>query len=134
MTTAFWVTATTAWFVLMTWLSHQSGPQTSRNSRKLAEELHIFLPSSDTESLNGVLRKAAHVVTFAVLSALLEITLTAGKWTAFRPGIFAILLAWCWGDEATKRLVPGRHFSWLDVGLNALGALLGGTGALLALS
>ena len=30
-------------------------------------------------------------------------------------------IVWVWADEATKPLVQGRHFSWLDVGGNVLG-------------
>lgn len=133
MTTAFWAAATTAWFVLMTWLSHQSGPQTSRNSRRLAEELHTLLPSADAGSLDAVLRKAAHVAVFAVLTVLLGTTLAAGRKNDLRPLAAGALLVWCWGDEATKRMVPGRHFSWLDVCLNMAGVLLGGAGVLLTL-
>lgn len=115
----------------MTCLSHQTGQQTSRVSRTLAEELHPLLPAADTERLNTLLRKAAHVVVFGVLTVLLAATLYAGQMQHWHPVAGAVLVLWCWGDEATKRGVPGRHFSWLDVGLNGLGVLLGSAAVLL---
>jgi len=127
----FWAAATGAWFVFMTCLSHQTGQQTSRVSRTLAEELHPLLPAADTERLNALLRKTAHVVVFGVLTVLLAATLHAGKAQHWRPAAGAVLVLWCWGDEATKRGVPGRHLSWLDVGLNGLGMVLGGAVVLL---
>lgn len=120
-----WIWAAAGWLVFMTWLSHQSGPRTARESRDLARELQPLLPGRDLETVDCLLRKTAHLVVFGVLAAL-----TAGAWKALgqpvpRPGLYAALLLWCWGDEATKPLVPGRHFSWLDVGLNAAGVALG---------
>lgn len=120
------MTATTAWFVFMTWLSHQSGEKTSRASRMLAEDLGKLLPSEDPERLNALLRKTAHVVVFAVLAVLSLLTWQAAGKRPAGYGIWAALLLWCLGDEATKRMVPGRHFSWLDTGLNVLGVLVGG--------
>lgn len=132
MTTVLWTAAAIVWFGMMTWLSHQPGPRTSRTSRELAEELHSLLPSVKTEALNACLRKTAHPVLFAGLAVLTGLALqSAGSRAGLLPAGIAQLL-WCWGDEATKRMVPGRHFSWLDVGLNAVGTLLG-SGAVLLL-
>lgn len=132
MTTVLWGAAVAVWFGMMTWLSHQPGPGTSRTSRELAEELHSLLPGIKTESLNRLLRKTAHPVLFAGLAVLVGLALQSASCGAgLLPAGIAQLL-WCWGDEATKRMVPGRHFSWLDVGLNALGTLLG-SGAVLLL-
>lgn len=132
MTTVLWVTVAAVWFGGMTWLSHQAGPETSRTSRELAEELHSLLPGVETDALNVLLRKAAHPVLFAGLAMLIGLALrSAGCRTGLLPAGIAQLL-WCWGDEATKRMVPGRHFAWLDVGLNAVGTLLG-SGAVLLL-
>lgn len=36
----------------------------------------------------------------------------------------------CWLDEASKPMIIGRHFSWVDVGKNAAGA---GAGMLLTI-
>lgn len=132
MTTVLWGAAAAVWFGMMTWLSHQPGPGTSRTSRELAEELHSLLPGIKTESLNRLLRRTAHPVLFAGLAVLVGLALQSASCGAgLLPAGIAQLL-WCWGDEATKRMVPGRHFSWLDVGLNAAGTLLG-SGAVLLL-
>lgn len=126
MTFWFWAAATAVWFVLMTVLSHQDGPHTGEVSRTLAQELRPLLPAVDQEALNRTLRRAAHPLLFGGLTVLLGITLHTGEAQYSRVVAFGILLLWCWGDEATKRGIPGRHFSWLDVGLNALGTLCGG--------
>lgn len=126
MTFWFWAAVTAGWFLLMTFLSHQDGPHTGEVSRTLAQELHPLLPAVDTAALNRLLRRAAHPLLFGVLTVLLGITLHAGGAQPSRALAFGVLLFWCWADEATKRGVPGRHFSWQDVGLNALGTLCGG--------
>ena len=114
---------TILWFLFMTYLSHQDGEHTGRTSRELAEKLSAldFL-DSDINILNGRLRRLAHVVVYAVLTVLLAITLKLG---GYSPWLTAGTIVWAWADEATKLLVQGRHFSWLDVGRNVLGIALG---------
>lgn len=114
---------TILWFLFMTYLSHQDGEHTGRASRELAEKLSAldFL-DSDINILNGRLRRLAHVVVYAVLTILLAITLKLG---GYSPCLTAATIVWAWADEATKPLVQGRHFSWLDVGLNVLGIVIG---------
>lgn len=120
-----WIIATVAWLVFMTCLSHQKGTQTARASRTLARGVQPLLPGKDLELVDLLLRKAAHLVLFAVLAVLASGALTEAGGTLPSPGLYGALLLWCWLDEATKPLVPGRHFSWLDVGLNGVGILLG---------
>lgn len=120
-----WMVALVGWFLLMTWLSHQSGPKTAEESRALARELQPLLPGRDLETINFLLRKAAHVVVFAVLAILASGTAAAIGAPVPPAWVYGLLAVWCWGDEATKPLVPGRHFSWLDVGLNGAGVALG---------
>lgn len=104
----------------MTYLSHQDGEHTGRTSRKLAEKL-LFL-DSDINILNGRLRRFAYVVVYAVLTVLLAITLKLGGHSVW---LTAGTIIWAWADEATKPLVQGRHFSWLDVGRNMLSIAIG---------
>ena len=114
------LTLTLLWFAFMTFLSHQDGEHTSRTSLELAERLSFL--EKDTERLNCALRRLAHVGVYAVLAVLFVCTLRLGRlprWPA------AALIFWAWADEATKRWIQGRHFSWLDVALNLLGTLLG---------
>ena len=104
----------------MTYLSHQDGERTGRTSRELAEKLSFL--DSDINFLNGRLRRLAHVVVYAVLTVLLAITLKLGGYSLW---LTAGTIVWGWADEASKPLVQGRHFSWLDVGRNVLGIALG---------
>ena len=120
-----WTVALVGWFLFMTWLSHQSGPKTAEESRALARELQPLLPGRDPEAINCLLRKAAHVLVFAVLATLASGAAVAPGTSAPPAWVYGLLVVWCWSDEATKLLVPGRHFSWLDVGLNGAGVVLG---------
>ena len=104
----------------MTYLSHQDGEHTGRTSRELAEKLSFM--DSDINILKGRLRRLAHVVVYAVLAVLLGITL---ELSGHSPWLTAGAIVWAWADEATKPLVQGRHFSWLDVGRNVLGIVIG---------
>lgn len=131
MMTVLWAAAAAGWFGMMTWLSHQAGPGTSRTSRELAEELHNLLPGVETDALNIFLRKAAHTALFAGLAVFIGLALRSADCRAGMLPVWVAQLLWCWGDEATKRMVPGRHFAWLDVGLNAVGTLLGNGAVLL---
>lgn len=112
---------TVLWFAFMTYLSHQDGEHTRRTSRELAEKL-LFL-EMDVGLLNSKLRKAAHVVVFAVFTILLGTTLRLGGYS--RWGVIGVVL-WSYIDEVTKPLIQGRHFSWVDVGLNLIGVVIGG--------
>ena len=111
---------TILWFLFMTYLSHQDGEHTGRTSRELAEKLSFL--DSDINILNGRLRRLAHVVVYAVLAVLLGTTLELGGHSSW---LTAGAIVWAWADEATKPLVQGRHFSWLDVGRNVLGIAIG---------
>ena len=104
----------------MTYLSHQDGEHTGKTSRELAEKLSFL--DSDINILNGRLRRLAHVVVYAVLAVLLGTTL---ELSGHSPWLTAGAIVWAWADEATKPLVQGRHFSWLDVGRNVLGIVIG---------
>lgn len=118
---------TIAWFVFMTWLSHQDGEHTGETSWKLAETIsHMsvlpFLDDFNVDVLNGHLRKMAHVIVFLVFTMLLGLTLLSGEWPLWYLG-FSVF--WAWADEATKPMIAGRHFSWYDVWLNLIGMLIG---------
>lgn len=111
---------TVLWFIFMTCLSHQDGEHTAKTSRNLAEKLSFL--DIDVRILNGKLRRAAHVAVFAVFTILFGITL----WIGGYPHWAAIgVMLWGYIDEATKPLIQGRHFSWVDVGLNLIGVVIG---------
>ena len=66
---------TILWFCFMTWLSHQNGSETAETSRHLAEGLKAIFHSQDLNRLNGKLRRAAHIIVFAVLTLLTLLTM-----------------------------------------------------------
>lgn len=95
-------------FIVECVLSHTPGDRSGRQSETLAK-----LSGVD----EGLLRRSAHVFLFLVLGVLAR----AGfGWI----GIGAAAV-WSFVDELTKPLVPGRHFSWIDVGLNLAGVVAG---------
>jgi VanZ family protein len=121
---------TILWFLFMTWLSHQDGAHTLKTSSSLANGLakRLGFLQVNLDVLNLQLRKLAHVAVFFVLTVLFCLTLYVGRKPAW-PLLF--LIVWCYADERSKRWIAGRHFSWVDVGLNLLGVAAGGSVALL---
>ena len=95
-------------FIVECVLSHQGGEKSGEESAWLARTTGIK---------EGLLRRAAHVFLFAVLGLL------AGLGFGWYGIGFAAL--WSFVDEATKPLIPGRHCSALDIGLNLIGVAAG---------
>lgn len=117
---------TILWFLFMTWLSHQDGEHTSRTSLELANHMKHWFPVRDIGKLNQQLRRAAHVILFAVFTILLTGTLhSAHVSTAAMAAGLILAVFWGWADEATKPMIQGRHFSWFDVRLNWMGTGIG---------
>lgn len=127
---------TAVWFLLALFLSHQGGAETYETSIGIAEFLYRFLEdiglgdAFTLEMLNLLLRRAAHIILFFVLTLLVCLTLLVlqqERSARVNPLIgFFFCLFCCWADEATKILIDGRHFAWFDVGLNAAGCAAGG--------
>ena len=120
----FWlaVVLTIIWFIFMTFLSHQDGEGTARASGRLMR-LFWFLEPQQIEMVSGWTRKGAHIFCFMVLTMLLLGALYLAKLRGWL-GVVA-LCVWCFFDEWTKRSIPGRHYSTIDVMLNLIGVLLG---------
>ena len=100
--------AAVAWLLIECWLSHTPGPTSGAKSRWLAKTTGVD---------EGVLRCAAHVFLFAGLGLFAA---EGWGWTGV-----AVAVLWSFVDEATKVWIPGRHFSWIDVGLNLIGCMVG---------
>ena len=66
-----------------------------------------------------VLRKAAHVTEYAILAALLRRATGSYAWA------FGLAAAYAASDEFHQTFVRGRHGSPIDVGIDAIGILLG---------
>ena len=75
--------------------------------------------SSGLETWDLVLRKAAHIVEYGVLGALLVRALGRGL-PALAAGV-----AYACTDEIHQHFVPGRHGAPVDVLFDAAGVLLG---------
>lgn len=126
---------TVLWLVLALFFSHQGGEATARTSGVLTDLccrlLNRFAPESTltAQSVDALLRKSAHIAIFIILTALLCLSLFLLKrqrgWKIPPLAGFLFCLFFGWADEATKIWIEGRHFSWTDVGLNALGCCAG---------
>lgn len=86
------------------------------------EELHRI-----AASIEGTVRKAAHMTEYAILSVLIYIWL--GKWqlVAVKRGFMAVFLSalYAASDEIHQLFVPGRAGMLRDVMIDSAGAFLG---------
>ncbi|MGI6498351.1 MAG: VanZ family protein [Oscillospiraceae bacterium] len=131
---AFWALSF-AWFVFCVFLSSQNGKETGSLSRGIAQAVIRFLGLSQSflHPLNSYLRTGAHVAVFFVLTLLSGCASgasfpgrrSAPLWPFFPCVLFAVF------DEVRKAGIPGRHCSFAEAGLNALGCVLGCTAAYL---
>ena len=66
-----------------------------------------------------VLRKGAHMTEYGILASLLLRATASYGWA------FALAVAYACTDELHQHFVRGRHASPVDVGIDAVGALVG---------
>jgi VanZ family protein len=66
-----------------------------------------------------LLRKCAHMTEYAILAVLLVLA------TGSRAAAFALAVAYACSDEWHQTFVRGRHGSPVDVGIDAVGVLIG---------
>ena len=115
------------WLAVIFFLSGQTGKETASLSLSLTRWLLRLFPGAPEAALHLWLRKAAHIAVYLVEGALLFPALRGAlKGTAkgfFSTVALCALIAIV--DEAHKALIPGRHCSWDEAGLNVLGAFLG---------
>ena len=98
--------AAVAVYIIEVMLSHTPGTVSGNQSKWL---------SSMTGVKEGLLRRIAHVALFLLLALF----------SGLGFGRYGFVFIWAFLDELTKIPIPGRHFSWFDVGLNILGAAAG---------
>jgi VanZ family protein len=86
----------------------------------------VIFAFSSVPSLNSglggwdlVLRKLAHMTEYAILAVLLARALGSYAWA------FGLAVAYAATDEVHQLFVRGRHGSPIDVGIDAVGALIG---------
>jgi VanZ family protein len=79
------------------------------------------IPSLSTHlgTWDTILRKGAHLTEYAILAVLLVLA------TGSRAAAFALTVAYAGTDEWHQTFVRGRHGSPVDVGIDAVGALIG---------
>ena len=75
--------------------------------------------SSGLGTWDYVLRKLAHMSEYAILALLLR------RATASDPAALALAVTYAATDEVHQLFVRGRHGSPVDVGIDAVGALIG---------
>lgn len=80
---------------------------------------------AEADSLDFAVRKAGHMFVFGVLAMLLWRALTSAE--IGRPVLWSWLLtaAYAGSDELHQSFTAGRHPSPVDVGIDAVGALIG---------
>jgi VanZ family protein len=120
-----------AWMVVILALSTDSG-SSENTGRFLFPALRFVLPTASPllmETIHGFIRKLAHVTEYAALAGLWYRALAG--WPSPLPAGIALGLsvAWAGVDEAFQRLTPSRTPSLVDVGIDAMGALLASLGA-----
>ena len=107
------------WFILIIFLSTQSGEDSGKLSLWIAEHLIGDVPP---ESVHIFIRNAAHFGTHFVLAAL---TYIAAKPDLKKPPLFCLvacsIVAIC--DETIQCLIPGRYLELTDISLNLLGII-----------
>ena len=86
----------------------------------------VIFAFSSIPSLNSglgawdlVLRKIAHMTEYAILACLLVRATGSAAWA------FGLAVAYSASDEFHQTFVRGRHGSPIDVGIDAVGALIG---------
>ena len=75
--------------------------------------------SSGLGTWDYVLRKCAHMTEYAILAVLLVRATGSYAWA------FALAVGYACTDEFHQTFVRGRHGSPIDVGIDAIGALVG---------
>lgn len=95
------------------WLSHQPGDISGMESSHIAAMLGIS---------DEFLRSACHYLLFFLITVG-----CGGSLMLWEKPLWWLLLILplCLLDEASKPLIAGRHFSWIDSGKNAIGAVAG---------
>lgn len=121
---------TAGWLILALFLSSQTGAETGNLSMSISSFIGkaLGLAESTTPTINTVIRKAAHIVVYLILSSFAAaaaiITFTKHRFAWLWPLPPCVLIAIL--DEVRKAAIPGRHCSWGEAGLNVLGCVVGG--------
>ncbi len=127
----------TLWVVTLAWagmiFTLSTGTYGSSFSAWLLREflrlLHLEVSPPTFGVLHFCLRKLAHLTEYGIFSSLLYGSLERGRsleWRA-RTALWCVLMAGAYSltDEFHQSFVPGRTASWMDCGIDTVGAFLG---------
>ena len=109
--------AAVSWYAVIFLLSHSTGTDADSTAQALG-----WLSLQD---FNTLIRLAAHLVVFGIQGALVFGAMGPFGARGIVPLAIAALLITAGlavGDEAHQGVVPGRHFRWIDVATDAVGA------------
>jgi VanZ family protein len=86
------------------------------------------LPHHPDTLLDLILKKAAHMIEYGLLAFLLWRALSRGRdilsWSALVTTAFLVSVLYAASDEYHQSFVAGRNGTLLDVGIDAIGALV----------
>lgn len=113
---------------LIFWFSAQSGEASAQMSSQVMNPISRLLTALFGEAAHTVVRKCAHFILFG---ALMFLTYNAcfqargeGRLSPILP--FAICVLYAVSDEVHQYFVPGRACRLYDIGVDALGCVVGG--------
>jgi VanZ family protein len=125
---SYWVPAA-GWMAFILWLSSAdfAAAQTALRVPPLIQWVLPWLSVAEVEWLHGVVRKAAHVIVYAVLALLWYRAFARGKGWGSGPatgGALAIAVTWACVDELHQSTIASRTGSIADVVLDSTGAAM----------
>jgi len=119
------------WMLFISWMSTPtfSSDNTSRIIEPILRYMHPSITDQEVKTYHAVIRKMAHCVEYFMLGMLLFRAFMAGsiarrieKWAAYS---FLAIVLYASMDEIHQYFLPERTASLIDVGIDALGGLLG---------
>ena len=116
------------WMAVILWAGSDTG-SAEHTGRLILPLLRVLFPAASPVQLDAVhalLRKAGHVVEYAVLAALWVRALRAVAWPRPRAAVVAWVAAVAWAvvDETLQTRVASRTGSVVDVAIDTAGALI----------
>ena len=118
-----------SWLVFLLWMSSEDGVSTAYTSHQLSQLiLKLFhLPQNQLSQVDQTIRTLAHFVGFFVMGGLSYIASKA-TWAESKCLVIKVITAGAVLavlDEVKKLFITGRHLSWPEAGLNAVGIVCG---------
>ena len=118
-----------SWLVFLLWLSSEDGVSTAYTSRQLSQLILqlLHLSKKQLSQVDQVIRTLAHFVGFFVMGGLSYIASKA-TWAESKHLVIKVITAGAVLavlDEVKKLFITGRHLSWPEAGLNAVGIVCG---------